>query len=245
MKSGMPVGRRSIRFSWIIAEGLIVFTLIAATGLAFLVAAITLGIAWRSTISESVWAYASNAVPWYAGAIAGYIFFQMVPMLIANGRTRRDALRDGLGAVSMLAAAIAILNILFYAVEGMIYRAEGWPMEIADGHLFSRHGQMGLIALESLLTTAVWSAVGAFVALAMYRDREGGYLALVPAVVILLGSGVFVSIRIGAIDAVLDRLRPAWVSSWPGTIMTAAIGMVLSIVLLIRIMKDMPLRPWR
>jgi hypothetical protein len=234
------------RFPWIVASGQLAFTLLSAVGFAVAVAVVVISIAWRSDVTASIWEASSNAVPWYAAFMAGYTFYQVVPLLVANGKTRRDASIDAAQVIGAQTLVISLLTTLGYLVEWAVYRWQGWPLGTIGGdHLFTRHTQVGAIFWESLLTISVWSAIGAFVGAAFYRYEQWGWFSLLPAVLILIGVGLFITTKAPLFENVIEHALSGGGRSLPAATVAAAIAVAISAAILWRIVRDMPLRRWR
>ncbi|MGC4108032.1 MAG: hypothetical protein QM753_17050 [Thermomicrobiales bacterium] len=234
------------RFPWIVASGQIAFTLLMAAGFAVAVAVVVISLAWRSDVTASIWEASSNAVPWYAAFMAGYTFHQVVPMLIANGKTRRDASIDAAQVIGAQAFVIALLVTLGYLVEWVVYRWQEWPLgTISGNHLFTRHTQVGVIFWESFLTMVVWSSIGAFVGAALYRHERLGWVSLIPAALILSFVGIFITTEAPLFENMIEQLLSGGVRSLAGATLAVAVAVAISGVILWSIVRDMPLRRWR
>jgi len=240
-----PPPHRPRRFPWIIASGQIALTLLYAVGFAVAVAAVVISIAWRADVTGSIWEASANVVPWYPAFMAGYTFYQVVPMLIANGKTRRDASLDAAQVIGAQTVVIALLLTLGYLIEWAVYRWQDWPMGIGGDHLFTRHTEVGAIFWESLLTIAVWSALGAFIGAAFYRYDVWGWLSLIPALAILSFVGLFITTRAPFLVIVIELVLGNWGRTLPGATFAVAVALVVSGAMLWRIVRDMPLRRWR
>lgn len=240
-----PTAAQSRRNPWILIQGPLSFTLLTAVGFGLVVAGIVVSIAWRSNVTGSVWEAAANAVPWFAAVMGGHAFFQIVPMLIANGFTRRDASLHGLRVIGVTTLTITLLTTLGYLVEWIVYRWQDWPRGIGGNHFFTNHSQVGVIFWETLLTMALWSALGAMVGAAFYRYDQNGWFSLIPAGVVMVLVGVFMTTRTPVFDNVMDRFFSDWGRSLPLATLATAAGLALAGALLWRIVRDLPLRAWR
>ncbi|MGN6482895.1 MAG: hypothetical protein ACTHMX_00695 [Thermomicrobiales bacterium] len=221
------------------------FTALMALGFGLVVAGIVVSIAWRSEVTGSIWEASCNAVPWYAAFMAGYTFFQVVPILIANGKTRRDAAIDAAQVIGAQTLVIALLMTLGYLIEWAVYRWRGWPVDIGGDHLFTRHSQVGIIFWESLLTIAVWSALGAFVGASFYRYDAQGWFAVIPAALILSVVGIFITTKAPLFENLIEQVLSDVGRSLPVATVASTIAVAISAAILWRIVRDMPLRRWR
>lgn len=147
--------------------------------------AITGGIAYFSDVDTSVWEQSSNAAMWYMAVICGWVCYTVVPMFIANGKTRRDTGIEAAIFTALLTVAVSLMVTAGYLIEYLVYGIAGWPRRLSGSHLFDSHLDIGMIALENLLILIVRGAVGAFVGLSAYRWDGSGWLALAPASVLI------------------------------------------------------------
>lgn len=159
-------------------------------GLVITVMGIAAGIAYFSDVTESVWVSASNIASWYVAFMCGYVIYQSVPMFIAHGRTRRDTAIEAVIFLTSFAAAAALLITAGYLIEYGIYEIAGWPRDMPDDHLFTSHGDVLAIFWEYWLSYLVWAVSGGLVGAAFYRYQSNGWLALIPAAILVSLAGV-------------------------------------------------------
>jgi hypothetical protein len=236
-QTGTP--QRTWRFPRLLAEGQLAFAALVWAGLIVVAAGITLGIAWFGEVTGSVWATASDAAPLFVAFIGGYVLHTMLPMYVANGRTRRDSAIEFIVFGAIYAAFAALLVTLGYVVERGFYAIGGWPRGIPDGHLFSSYDEVPLIFVENLVKLLVWVTAGALVGIAFYRYESNGALALLPATVVVALNGGVASGFMGFLERVVPALE---ISSAP---LAAAVSILCTLAVLAMtwlIVRDLPLR---
>lgn len=201
---------------------------------------VAVGIAYFSDVTGSVLEPASNFVSVYVAFMVGYMVYQSVPMFIANGRTRRDTAIETVIFMVTFAAAVAFLMTAGYLIEYVIYGIAGWPRDISGNHLFASHTDVLAIFSESWLTCLVWAAAGGFVGAACYRYDAAGWLALIPAGLLVSLAGISSGPQL--MGVVLRRL-PSIETSSPllFTVLTIT-SFVIALALTWPILRDLPIR---
>ena len=191
--ANQPVERtrtRSWEFPSIIIANYLNVTLIAWAILLVIVMCIAAGLDAFGQLNGSTWDDATQVPAWYAGGIAGFVAWQTVPMLVANGRTRRDAgIVAGLFAVTM-SLVITALVVIGFLIEKAVYSLANWPETIDKARHFTTHTDFGPMVVEYALLYSGWSAVGLMVGLALYRYGHWGawmYLVLASILIGILG----------------------------------------------------------
>jgi hypothetical protein len=138
----------------------------------------------------SGWEAFSGLAPWYIAVIGGYLFYQVVPVFVAHGRTRRDAGIETATCLGIVTIAAAVLIVVGYLIEYVVYGIAGWPREIPDDHAFTSHLDVARIFIEYWLAFLVWSTAGAFVGAATYRSKDIGWFSLIPAMLLVSLAGI-------------------------------------------------------
>lgn len=141
----------------------------------------------------------------------------------------------------LYALAGALLITVGYLLERGFYAINDWPRDFSNDHLFSSHTEAPLIFGEYLLRFLVWATAGAFAGAAIYRYGGSGYLALLPASLLVGLMGVFLDDYWGPAAFIFERLPAADSPSLPIAAVIAAICVLAAFVMTWRIMRDMPL----
>lgn len=159
--------------------------LVVWCGFVVFVGAVTLAIAYWTDISTSVWQQAGiQAAGWYALAIGIHLGYEVMPLHITHGQTRREFGVQAGKFMLAFSAALAALNTAGFIVEAGLYGVAGWPRGLEDRHLYDSPWQLHLIFAESWLRLALWNAGGIFLGAAFYRDDKLGALAIIAAILI-------------------------------------------------------------
>jgi hypothetical protein len=178
---------------------------------------------WGS-IEESLWQ--SVVAGWQRYVIFGAgvtIATTFMRMLVRNGVTRRTLSGAAAIAMGVIGVAVALWNVAGYAVEHVVYDANGWPQTLRSDTEFE-WGDLPRAAIDSGLVAAAYYAVGWIVGICFYRWRfAGGMLRLLPALVPAALMELLVSPDFGGID--IDVL-----TTWrerPPVLVTLVLGGVL------------------
>ena len=148
-------------------------------------------------LGDSIWiGVGLGWTRWILFAAGVALACQLLPLVIAQGGTRRAGGRGCVAALALLAAAGAAVVLVVHLIEGVVFHlADATRLLPQQRHLFDSPGQWYLVALEAFLTYLAFAAGGWLTGTAYYRF--GPYLGtlwlplgLVPiAVVELLVSG--------------------------------------------------------
>ncbi len=237
-----PDPQRTWRFPRMLLKGHIIFGSLMWVGLVVVSLAVAAGFAWLTEVPGSIWEDLSQAAAWYVGGVSGYVVYQAVPMLIAHGRTRRDTAIETVIFMGVFAAVAAALVAVGYLIEYAIFGVAGWPRDLSSRHLFSSHLDIGLVWLQSWLTFLVWAASGALVGAAIYRYPDNGWLALVPASLLVGLIGVFTQAFWGPAGWVVERFLSIEGPSLPLAIAAAIACAATSLAMTWPIVRDLPIR---
>jgi len=178
---------------------------------------------WGS-VDESLWQ--SVVAGWQRYVIFGAgvtIATTFMRMLVRNGVTRRTLSTAATVAMAAIAGIVAIWNMAGFAVERVVYDANGWPQALRSDAVFA-WGDLPRVAVDSALVVAAYYAAGWLVGMCFYRwGVVGGLVRLLPALVPAALMELLVSPDFGGID--VDVL-----TSWrdrPPVIVTLLAGAAL------------------
>ena len=122
--------------------------------LVMLVGFLVVGIGLKAVtggIDHSMWDYGTQSPKYFSTAIGITITPALFSLLVAQGITRRMMSVAASIYLTGAAAATALLWVLVYQVEHLIYSWQGWTQTFANPHLFTRTSQAGLIFAEFFL----------------------------------------------------------------------------------------------
>jgi hypothetical protein len=179
-------------------------------GLAALASAVALtAIAVWGSMTQSLWI--NTYAGWQRWPLAGAGFTMIatfLPLFATNGATRRRLAQSAMVTAVVLAVAGAVVITVGYALEALLYRAEGWTHAVSEGgRTIGSVGYPALLTMYSV-TLAAYFVGGWLVAVGVYRL---GWWGLVPglaagfALVILVEYLVAVDAAVTQFD-VLDRV---------------------------------------
>jgi hypothetical protein len=183
---------------------------------------------WGS-IDESLWQ--SVVAGWQRYVIFGAgitIATTFMRMLVRNGVTRRTLSHAAAIAMGVIAVTVALWNVVGFAVERVVYDANGWAQTLRSDAVFEWR-DLPRVAVDTGLVVAAYYAAGWIVGMCFYRwGVLGGIIRLLPALLPAALMELVVSPDFGGIDA--DVL-----ASWrdrPPVILTLAAGSALLAVTL-------------
>ena len=166
----------------------------------------------------------------------------VLPIHIAHGRTRRDFAIEALIFGVMLVTFVALLTTVGFALEQGLYALGNWSRGTPDDHLFSSYTEYATIYAEYWLTILVWTVAGGFVGAAIYRSPEGGWLSLVPAILLVALAGITTEQSEQPMGFIMRRIPTVDTTS---LVLTAIISLgcfLAALAMTWPIIRDMPLR---
>ena len=173
---------------------------------------------FQAELGPSLWeAFSTSGAGWFVlalGALAG----QYLPVLVAQGVTRRRVVLGAGLALTATSLIVGVLIVVGYLVEAELFGRFGVVPRLSGEHLFASTSQYALVVLESAVRTLHFGLVGLLLSLAYYR--YGGWLGTA-----LLPLTAFLPISIGL---ALLSLDPAAVgTSWQNLNGASGVGPLL------------------
>lgn len=206
-----------------------------------LTAGIVGGIAIWGTVDRSVWHYISTQVMRWIVAGLGYdAIVTYLRLSVANGRTRKDFLRQLFPHLAVLAVVSALMATVGYQVERGVFALAGWPHELTSPTMFGTTGNIPGIIGAFAFMFALWAVVGAMFAAASNRHVLLGLLAIVLGFGII-SPGEFVAGTNGV--PFLQDVTEALSLPEAASIGFGLLGLVVGGVVIWGIVRDMPVRP--
>jgi hypothetical protein len=210
-------------------------------GLLVLTAGIVGGIAIWGTVDRSVWHYMSTQVMrWIVAGLAYDAITTYLRLSIANGRTRKDFLRQLFPYLAVLAVATALMATIGYQVERGVYALADWPQEMMNPTMFGTTGNIAGIIGAFTLMFALWAVVGAMFTAAYNRHALLGLLAI-PLAFAIISPGEYVAGTDGV--PFLQDVTEALLLPDAASIGFGLLGMVVGSVAIWGIVRDTPVRP--
>lgn len=236
------MARRSWQFPRPVIGDYLRFTLVSWVVAVVTVVGMTLVLAYFDILPASVWDWIGGPARFYLAATSWYLIYTLLPVYVANGRTRRGFAIEALIVLLVLAAVFAVLLTVGYLLESQFYQVAGWSQGPPEDHLFTSYRDLPLIAAEYALVFPVWAAVGAFVGAAFYWHGGWGAFSLIPAFVLV----ALISVATGQSLGPLSRFFEQIATSDAATVgLAAVVSIACTLVaggLTWWVLRDVPIR---
>ncbi|GLZ75856.1 hypothetical protein Afil01_06630 [Actinorhabdospora filicis] len=214
---------------WAWAVLILVYVLIAAA----------IGL-WGS-IDISLWESSLNSARGTMGAVGVMLTPVIMPLVVAQGVTRRTFALAAILSVVSMAVVSSLLIVLGNAGEALIYRLNDIPQVFQSAHLYSGPGQYHLVFTEALLMQLGYVMGGWAIGTFFYRFGPWLGILLIP---------------VGVLPAVLTEMlvsRGGWFGDgfvldfsreWPAwaVALTAVGGLAVMFLILRGLLIGTPLR---
>lgn len=160
---------------------------------------------------------------------------------VASGRTRRSLVTASAVAVAVAALGYAALLTLAFWLERPIFEANGWPLTLRTGHVFTSGDQVGLVLLESFAIALALGMAGLAVG-AGYRRFGGvrGTVALLFTATPMLAATAVLELR--ATSGIGDALGVSGLSA-PLTLAVILALAAVSLLTAYRLVRGAPASP--
>lgn len=142
-------------------------------------------------IRISAWSVVGSAAPWYMAGISGWIVYIQIPLFVTNGRSRRTGFREWFSTGIVLVPLAAILMAIGYLTEKGIYNLAGFTMAADETYRLGSATDLLILAVQYLLTFAVWFALGGFVGASLYRSSDWGWVSIPVGLAVVSVTGVW------------------------------------------------------
>lgn len=142
-------------------------------------------------IRISAWSVVGSAAPWYMAGISGWIVYIQIPLFVTNGRSRKAGFREWFTTGITLVPSAAILMAIGFLLEKGIYNLAGFTTDLDETHRLGNATDFLILALQYLLTFAVWFALGGFVGASLYRSSDWGWVSIPIGIAIASLTGVW------------------------------------------------------
>jgi hypothetical protein len=192
-------------------------------------------------IDHSIWDYGTQSPKYFSAAIGITLTPALFTLLIAHGVTRRMfAVASSILLVGT-AASIALLWVLVYQVEHVIYAFAGLTQALTNPHLFTKTTQVGLIFIEFFLMIVSHEVAGWLIGIGFYRFGFWKGLALLPLGILPAAAAEFLLVAQWLAEALKNTgyHRPPLAVGVPGVIAACAIGLYFGYLLI----RPMGLKP--
>ncbi|WP_328526400.1 hypothetical protein [Kribbella sp. NBC_00359] len=178
-------------------------------------------------IDHSTWDYGTQSPKYFSMAVGIIITPAYLTLLVAQGITRRMMSVAVSIYLTGAAAATAVLWVLVYQVEHLIYDWEGWSQTLANPHLFTRTSQLGLIFAEFFLLILSHEVAGWLLGITFVRFGFWRGVLLLPLSLIPAAAAEFLLVAQWLADVLngLGYHRPPLAVAVPSVLVVSALGL--------------------
>ena len=146
---------------------------------AFLVIGIAIQLV-QGRVDQSMWDYGTQSPKYFSMAAGIMITPGYFSLLVAQGVTRRMISVAAGIYLTGAAVATALLWVLVYQVERLLYDWMDWPQTLTNPHLFTSTSQVGLVFAEFFLLILAHEVAGWLLGITFYRFGFWRGLLLIP-----------------------------------------------------------------
>ncbi|MFI5711966.1 hypothetical protein [Kribbella sp. NPDC051620] len=192
-------------------------------------------------LDHSIWDYGTQSPKYFSSAIGITLAPALFNLLIAHGVTRRMfSVAAGI-ILTGAAAATALLWVVAYQVERVIYDWAGLTQTLANPHLFTKTSQVGLIFAEFFLLIIAHEAAGWLIGISFYRFGFWKGLLLLPLGILPAAAAELLLVAQWLAEALRSTgyHRPPLAIGVPGVLAVSALGLYFGYLML----RPMALKP--
>ncbi|GAB2646112.1 hypothetical protein [Kribbella swartbergensis] len=225
----MMVGTRPM----LVGYWLIMILAFCAVGVAFKLA--------TGGIDHSMWDYGTQSPKYFSMALGITLTPAYFTLLIAQSITRRMFSVAASIYLTGAAAATAVLWVLVYQAEHLLYRSQGWAQTLANPHLFGDTSQAGLIFTEFFLLVLSHETAGWLLGITFYRFGFWRGVLMLPLAVLPAAAAEFLLVAQWLADALssIGYQRPPLAVAVPSILVVSALGLYVGYLVL----RPMALKP--
>lgn len=189
----------------------------------------------------SMWDYGTQSPKYFSTAVGIMLTPAFLKLMVAQGVTRRMfSVASSIFLVGA-AALTALLWVLAYQMERVIYDWQGWAQAMENRHLFTSTSQVGMIFTEFFLLIVAHEAAGWLLGITFYRLGFWRGVLLLPLSVLPAAATEFLLVA-QWLAGPLSRLgydRPPLAVAVPAVVVVTALGLYAGYLLL----RPMALKP--
>ncbi|TDW15866.1 hypothetical protein [Kribbella kalugense] len=207
---------------------------------AFLLVGIVIQLA-NGGVDHSMWDYGSASPTYFSMAVGIMITPAYFALLVAQGITRRMISVAAGIYLTGAAIATALVWVVVYQIEHLLYSWQGWSETLSNPHLFTSTSQVGLIFAEFFLLILSHEATGWLLGISFVRFGFWRGVLLLPLAVIpgVVGEFMVVPQLLGGILANTGYHRPPLAVAVPAVLVVSALGVYAGY----RMLQPMALKP--
>lgn len=185
-------------------------------------------------LDHSIWDYGTQSPKYFSAAIGITLTPALFTLLIAHGVTRRMFALAGSILLVGAAVATALIWVLAYQVEHVIYHWAGLSQTLTNPHLFTKTSQVGLIFTEFFLLIVAHEVAGWLIGISFYRFGFWKGLLLLPLGLLPAAAAELLLVAQWLADALQNTgyHRPPLAIGVPGVLAVSALGLYFGYLLL-------------
>ncbi|MEU4191265.1 hypothetical protein AB0E69_05150 [Kribbella sp. NPDC026611] len=207
---------------------------------AFLFGGIAIQLA-TSGVDHSMWDYGSASPKYFSLALGVTLGPAYVALLVAQGVTRRMISVAAGIYLTGSAASTALLWVLVYQFEHLLYRSQGWSQTLSNPHVFTSPTQVGLIFAEFFLQILSHEATGWLLGITFFRLGFWRGVLLLPLSFVPAVAGELLVVAQWFAEALKNNgyHRPPLAVGAPSVLVVSALGVYVGYLIL----RPMALKP--
>ncbi|RZT20286.1 hypothetical protein EV649_3432 [Kribbella sp. VKM Ac-2569] len=179
-----------------------------------------------SGVTSSAWDYGTQSPKYFSMAVGITVTPAYFALLISQGITRRMfSVAAGI-YLTGAAAATALLWVLVYQVEHVLYASQGWTDKLTNPHLFTSTSQVGLVFAEFFLMIVAHEVTGWLLGITFVRFGFWRGILLLPLALVPAASAEFLLVAQWLAD-VLNNIgydRPPLAVAVPSVLVVSVLG---------------------
>jgi hypothetical protein len=193
------------------------------------------------TVDHSVWDYGTQSPKYFSMAIGITITPAYFALLVAQGVTRRMMSVAASIYLTGAAAATALLWVVVYQIEHLLYSWQDWPQTFTNTHLFTSTSQVGLIFAEFFLLILSHEVAGWLLGITFARFGFWRGLLLLPVSLLPAAATEFLLVAqwLAAALTGAGYHRPPLAIGVPSVLVVSALGLYAGYLFL----RPMALKP--
>jgi hypothetical protein len=192
-------------------------------------------------VTSSAWDYGTQSPKYFSMAVGITVTPAYFSLLISQGITRRMfSFASGI-YLTGAAAVTALLWVVVYQVERLLYAAQDWPDKLTNPHLFTGTTQVGLVFAEFFLLILSHEVTGWLLGITFVRFGVWRGILLLPFALLPAAAAEFLLVAQWLAD-VLDNIgyqRPPLAIAGPSVLAVSALGVYAGY----RVLQPMAVKP--
>jgi hypothetical protein len=177
--------------------------------------------------NHSIWDYGTQSPKYFSLTVGITLAPAFFTLMVSLGITRRMLSVAASIFLVGAAACTAVLWVLVYQIEHVIYAWQGWTQALANPHLFTKSSQVGLIFTEFFLLVLSHEVAGWLTGISFLRFGIWKGILLLPVTLIPAAAAEFLLVAQWLAEALANTgyHRPSLAVAVPGVLAVSALGL--------------------